>query len=244
MQDGPLRQSIGNYKGVMLCNRPNDPTNKPQREGPVPFISRVTVKEQLGLNPATKLVLKPPQPKRSLEILSRHKLWLSQLQKQKELDLQKSLESQKLQEKKLKKMKKKYAKPENPKKPEQKLTENNLKSLENENKPKWALTEEEAQKVEEKEQEKEVDELLQFVNELDYDKFISDLEIRQALEIVKERVEEIKKDKEWKQKIAEKYNEENVSQKSKGSVKEMTEKAKGDVADAKKDKWDNSVLDI
>ena len=35
------RQSIGNYKGVMLCNRPNDPTDKIQREGPVPFFSAI-----------------------------------------------------------------------------------------------------------------------------------------------------------------------------------------------------------
>lgn len=245
MQDGPLRQSIGNYKGVMLCNRPNDPTDKPQRDGPVPFISRVTVKEQLGLNPPTKLVVKPVQPKRSLEILSRHKLWLSQLQKQKELELQKSQESEKLKQKKLKKMKKKYNKPENPPKSEAKITEKNLKTLESESKPKWAMTQEEAEKVEEQQQEKEVDQLLQFVNELDYDKFISDLEVRQALEIVKERVEEIKKDKEWKQKIAEKYNEENMSQKSKGSgLKEMVEKGKEKVEEGKKEKWDSSVIFI
>ena len=94
--DGALRQSIGNYKGVMLCNRPNDPTEKPIRDGPAPFISRVTVKEQLGLNPSTKLVPQITQPKRTLEIHSRHKLLLSQLQKQKDEKLQKTPENQKV----------------------------------------------------------------------------------------------------------------------------------------------------
>ncbi|OMJ72729.1 hypothetical protein SteCoe_28762 [Stentor coeruleus] len=51
-----IKQSIGNYKGVMLCNRPNDPSDKPIRDGPAPFISRVTVKEQLGINPSLKPV--------------------------------------------------------------------------------------------------------------------------------------------------------------------------------------------
>ena len=68
------RQSIGNYKGVMLCNRPNDPTDKIQREGPVPFFSRVTAKEQLGITPAAKPGIKQTKPKKTLEILNRHKL--------------------------------------------------------------------------------------------------------------------------------------------------------------------------
>ena len=72
--ENAMKQSIGNYKGVMLCNRPNDPAEKLQRDGPSPFISRVTVKEQLGINPANKLVPKLPKKKQTLEILTRHKI--------------------------------------------------------------------------------------------------------------------------------------------------------------------------
>ncbi|OMJ72730.1 hypothetical protein SteCoe_28763 [Stentor coeruleus] len=110
-------------------------------------------------------------------------------------------------------MKKKYKpkgkNPEIPEKKLEKLTEKNLKKLDTESKeskhkekPKWAMTKEEVEFHEEK----EVDNLLEYIQSLDYDSFIDDLEIRQALEIVKERVEEIKKDKEWKQNIASKYN--------------------------------------
>jgi hypothetical protein len=64
------------------------------------------------------------------------------------------------------------------------------------------------------------------------------LEVRQALEIVKERVEEIKKDKEWKEKIAEKYNDEDV--KSNASKRSRKEVEKGE-NDRKKEEWDSSV---
>ena len=134
-----------------------------------------------------------------------------------------------------------------------KLTEKNLKTLEKEiksnEKPKWALTQEEA----ENQENKEADELLNFVQSLDYDAFIEDLEVRQALEIVKERIEEIKKDKEWKQNIAAKYNnddEDKRSEVSKGSMKSIVSKAKSQIeknleGDKKAEaEWDKSVIFI
>jgi hypothetical protein len=257
--ESAIKQSIGNYKGVMLCNRPNDPTEKLQRDGPAPFISRVTVKEQLGINPANKPVVTKEKPKQSPEILRRHKLWLSQLQKQKEEEIKKQQENSKAQEEKIKKMKKKYKpkkipEPKNndiePKSPEpdtksDKLTEKNLKILEKEKKgkekPKWAMTKAEADNQEEA----EVDDLLKFVQDLDYDSFIDDLEVRQALEIVRERVDEIKKDKEWKKNIAVKFNEDDDKQSvgSKGSMKSYVSKARSQVESVKKPEgeWDASV---
>lgn len=48
--------AIGNYKGVMLCNRPADFGIKKVGEGgPTPFASRVGVKEPLGWNPTVIL---------------------------------------------------------------------------------------------------------------------------------------------------------------------------------------------
>jgi hypothetical protein len=58
----------------------------------------------------------------------------------------------------------------------------------------WALTEKEL----EDEKEKEVDDLLEFAYELDYEKYMDDLEVRQALAVIKDRVKEIKKDDDWK----------------------------------------------
>ena len=51
------KASIGNYKGVMLCNRPNEfgMAAKPERVGLEPFNSRVVPAEPLGWNPAAKL---------------------------------------------------------------------------------------------------------------------------------------------------------------------------------------------
>lgn len=61
------------------------------------------------------------------------------------------------------------------------------------NKPKWAYTEQDINKVQEEEKEEELDDLLDFVNTLDYDKYIEDLELRTALTKVKDRIEELSK---------------------------------------------------
>ena len=52
------KASIGNYKGVMLCNRPNElgQQRKPDRGGMVPFNSRVTPGEPLGWNPSKRVL--------------------------------------------------------------------------------------------------------------------------------------------------------------------------------------------
>jgi len=57
-------------------------------------------------------------------------------------------------------------------------------------------------KEEEEQKEKEIDDLLEFAYELDYEKFMDDFEVRQALAIIKDRVSEIKKDVDWKNKMA------------------------------------------
>ena len=55
------KASIGNYKGVMLCNRPNElgMQRKADRGGYVPFNSRVHPPEPVGWNPTKKLLPKP-----------------------------------------------------------------------------------------------------------------------------------------------------------------------------------------
>lgn len=59
----------------------------------------------------------------------------------------------------------------------------------------------------EDEKEKEVDNLLEFAYELDYEKFMDDFEVRQAIALIKDRVTEIKKDEDWKNTIAKEWNE-------------------------------------
>ena len=69
-------------------------------------------------------------------------------------------------------------------------------------KPVWAKTEDQL----ENEKEEEIDSLIEFAYELDYEKYIDDFEVRQAVSIIRERVDEMKKDTEWKQKIADEWN--------------------------------------
>lgn len=76
------------------------------------------------------------------------------------------------------------------------------KSKRNKEKPAWAKTEDQLKK----EQEDEIDDLIEFAYDLDYEKYVEDLEVRQALALVKERVDEIKKDEQWRNKIAEEWN--------------------------------------
>lgn len=59
------------------------------------------------------------------------------------------------------------------------------------NKPKWAYTEKEVTEEEEKHNEEELDDLLHFVDTLDYDKYMEDLELRTALMKVKDRIAEL-----------------------------------------------------
>jgi hypothetical protein len=64
-------------------------------------------------------------------------------------------------------------------------------------KPAWALTD----KMKEDAKEKEIDELLEFAYELDYEKYMEDYEVRQALAIIKDRVNEITANVGWKDKL-------------------------------------------
>ena len=74
--------------------------------------------------------------------------------------------------------------------------------------PAWAKTE--AQQEEQKEA--EIDDLLEFAYGLDYEEYMEDYEVRQALAIIKDRVNEITKETDWKEKMAEEWNEANEAE--------------------------------
>ena len=69
-------------------------------------------------------------------------------------------------------------------------------------KPAWAMTE----KALEDAKEAEIDNLLEFAYELDYEKYMEDFEIREALAVIQNRVTEITKDQDWKEKVADEWN--------------------------------------
>lgn len=69
-------------------------------------------------------------------------------------------------------------------------------------KPAWAVTAAQA----EEDKEAEIDDLLEFAYELDYEKYMEDYEVRQALGIIKDRVKELTQEDDWKQKMADEWN--------------------------------------
>jgi hypothetical protein len=80
------KTSIGNYKGVMLCNRPNDFGNQPrvaEYGGEKPFLSRVTADDQVGWNPTKKPMPKMTRKKDPNSVLLKHKKFLRQLEDKK-----------------------------------------------------------------------------------------------------------------------------------------------------------------
>ena len=65
------------------------------------------------------------------------------------------------------------------------------------------------EKQTEEAKEAEIDDLLEFAYELDYEKYMEDYEIRQALAIIKDRVHEITQAPNWKEQMAEEWNQAN-----------------------------------
>ena len=65
------KASIGNYKGVMLCNRPNEfgQQRRAERSGVEPFNSRVDPKVPIGWNPTMKLLPQVNKKKRKQVII-------------------------------------------------------------------------------------------------------------------------------------------------------------------------------
>jgi len=61
----------------------------------------------------------------------------------------------------------------------------------------------------EENKEAEIDELLEFAYELDYEKYMEDYEVRQALAIIKDRVGEITANPDWKEQMTNDWNQAN-----------------------------------
>lgn len=109
--DAPMpKASIGNYKGVMLCNRPNEfgQQRRPEPTGPLPFKSRVDPKSAnpIGWNPCPK-VLPKSQKKRSVfsGVLQRHKNFLKHLEQAKQIEREDQVIARELEEARVNKFK-------------------------------------------------------------------------------------------------------------------------------------------
>jgi len=230
--------SIGNYKGVMLCNRPfagvqaaaAAAANSSSAKGrSAAFKAGIPDgRDTLGLNP-TKKLLPHAKPKKRITAVGRHKKWLRELQEQKRVLEDDILEEESAKEKRRKafsdreRQKRqlvnagkthegsnaqrsaegKYTDKDDGRRvaSETKLldeTDTELDRLISEkqegkvrkrNKPAWAYTEASKKKEDDEMEDEELQELLDFTNNLDFEEFIEDVEVKQALEQLRHRVE-------------------------------------------------------
>jgi hypothetical protein len=216
MGDVEPPSGLGNFKGVMLCNRPEE--GPPAAEaGPKPFKTTCapTYGEQLGLNPPPREqgdVSKSTKPVN--EALVRHKTWVKELaahvaetRKEENSETAKEhernqavvsfCEKQREQVKGLKEAAKKAGKEIN-REDLAKAVQGKLK------KPKWALT---ADAVEELDEEEAV-ELLDFADNLNFDEYMNDLGFREGIAALKGRANKLQKEQDdFKNLLVAQFNE-------------------------------------
>eukprot|EP00434_Breviolum_minutum_P006140 symbB.v1.2.005413.t1/scaffold316.1/size230253/28 len=225
----PPPSGLGNFKGVMLCNRPSD-DSKLASDIKEPFRSAVAQTSELGLPPVRAKNFEPTVKKRGPSAaLRRHVRWLRELQEQMREDRNQVEQEEQDEEEKRQKLKANFDKHreavrgmmkerDDKKREEQaaakaekaaKAAEAKAKASETSappetatetekerhqpakvSKPLWAMTEQEKDTFEEE----EADDLINFVENLDFDKFVGDLEFRQALGALKDRTGKLKKE--------------------------------------------------
>lgn len=222
-----LKNNINNYKGVMLCARPNENIGVVKER---PFVSRVDPKDQIGINPVRRIKSYAPNKKVN-PVLARHRAWLNQFtEKIREKKIQE--EMREIQDKERFERIRENASNQrgtadttfenspaqpvpqaNPQEqsPVHQVKEERVsakpvakKKEHKEVKPKWAYTEKQL----EEEEDGNLDDLLAFTNNLDYDKYIDDLEVKHMITALKKRIDEIKHKEEddWKNKIVDAWN--------------------------------------
>jgi len=227
-----LRNNINNYKGVMLCTRPNENIVASKDR---PFVSRVDPKDQIGINPVKKLQTHVTAKKVN-PVLQRHRLWLNDF-KEKMREKRIHDEMKEIHDKERFERIRENASNQrgitnesvegghvennspakgpsqanqqeqsSPQAHVEKAAKPAIKKKENNLKPKWALTEKQVKD----EEEQDVDDLLEFTNNLDYDKYIDDLEVKHMITALKNRIDDLKNKEEddWKNNIVDAWNNE------------------------------------
>lgn len=213
---------LGNYKGVMLCNRPPEGPASIANDGALPFKSMIaaTWGEQLGLPPCRKA-----EPSHEVKTcgpsaaLRRHCKWIKELQEQVREDKISIEDSKREQEERKKKMAEVFKKQRDlirdMKKERHKSNiepheieavmkpKSSKKTPETSQKPLWAMTEAEKDQFEEQED----DDLLRFAEEIDFDNYIDDLQFRQCLSAVADRAKKLQREQDaFKDSILNEFN--------------------------------------
>lgn len=191
---------VGNYKGVMLCNRPfggSVATGAKATSSDKNSFSCGVVPDAVGTNVSiSNLEKKYPKRKKKETALTKHRKWLQELQRTKdrlesqyeEEILANKAKNEKFQEREAgvrQASRATLSKPEttSPKKSKK------VKMP----KPAWAMTQENAEVAAEEKEIEDEDELIQFAKGLDFDKYIDDLEIKTMMDKVQKRILELEK---------------------------------------------------
>ncbi|CAJ1445909.1 unnamed protein product [Effrenium voratum] len=194
----PPPMELGNYKGVMLCNRPA-PTDglKPEPGAHPPFRSAIpaTVGDAAGLSrkrPVAEVKKRGPSA-----ALRRHCRWIKELQQQVAEDAQ-LVEHEEIERDRRQQVQKEVFRKQREAIRLIKMgcgaSEEELSSALNPKakKPLWAMTEAE------KEDKEDVDagELINFAEQLDFDEYIHDLEFRGCLAAITDRAKRLQREQE------------------------------------------------
>lgn len=212
----PPVDGLGNYKGVMLCNRPVEESHLARMRsaadaGNLPFKSTISAgeRDQLGLQPCKKLeprsVVKTRGPSAALR---RHMQWIKELQVQVADENQRIVDDEDMQEKRKANMQVLFKQQRDAIKELKSQGVNNLddvKKLETHlqltggvkgakkpgaKKPLWAMTEEEKDGADDA----EAAALIDFAENLDFEKYVDDAEFRSCLQVVKDRARKLQKE--------------------------------------------------
>jgi len=207
---------LGNYKGVMLCNRPA-PTDAPLNNAAArPFRSAIpaTVGDALGLNrkrpEAMPSEVKSRGPSAALR---RHCRWIKELQQQVAQDSARAEQADQEREQKQKRMQEAFQKQREAirlikmsnAKPEDLTSVLNPKAKA---KPMWAMTDTER----EEQEDLDAGELINFAEALDYDEYIHDLEFRECLVAITDRAKRLHREQQsFKDSLLREFQEDEVS---------------------------------
>mmetsp|Transcript_86706 Transcript_86706/g.280185 ORF Transcript_86706/g.280185 Transcript_86706/m.280185 type:complete len:338 (+) Transcript_86706:133-1146(+) len=221
MADGglPAVGALGSYKGVMLCNRPPDAGGAAgggsmmAGAGQAPFKSTIsaTVGEKLGLPPPrreegdgkSEMVIKMRGPSAALR---RHCQWIKELQEQVKDDHRQTEEDSVAHDERRQKMATVFKKQRDAiQRIKKDSSHTGLEPADVEailrpggkpkattrgQKPLWALTELQKEGVEDE----DAALLIQFAQDLDFDKYIDDMEFRQCLQVVQHRARKLQRE--------------------------------------------------
>ncbi|OQR99432.1 hypothetical protein ACHHYP_06165 [Achlya hypogyna] len=186
--------NIGNYKGVMLCNRPFNSVGAVQKEvahdssKKAPFLGGV---QPVPVGTNVPIFNEPPHAvKRDKKntALSKHKKWLHDLQKERDR-LEEALSEDQAE---------KDARRERFSKREAELRAQIRQRPQDDDKavlarPAWALTKDKAECKQDQQEEEDVDQLLDFANNLDIDNFMDDVELKAQVAQVDEQMAQLQK---------------------------------------------------